>query len=40
MITSKEFGSCLSHKAQKSGLVEEPANENVLEKQRCVKPPL
>jgi len=31
MMTSKEFDSCLSHKAQKSGLVDEPANENVLE---------
>ena len=40
MITSKEFGSCLSHKTQKSGLVDEPANENVLENKDMFNRPL
>ena len=39
MMTSKEFGSCLSHKARKSGLVDEPANENVLENKDMLNRP-
>ena len=40
MMTSKEFGSCLSHKVRKSGLVDEPANENVLENKDMFNRPL